>query len=86
MASILSRPQWVNADNTQAAGEAILHNVGGKAVTDIFFFREKGKNILEINFHANRPSVAILSLVLDFILPGSTLSPIDHIHYSGNPL
>ena len=37
-------------------------------------------NIIEIKFHAIWRSAAILSLVLDFILPGSTLSLIDYIH------
>ena len=35
---------FVNADNTQAAGEAILHSMEGKTMTDIFFSREKGKS------------------------------------------
>ena len=69
---------FVNADNTQAIGEAILHSMGGKVVTEIF--SKKGKKIIEIKFHANLRSAAILSLVLDFILSGSTLSPFDHIH------
>ena len=38
-------------------------------------------NIIEIKFHAIWRSAAILSLVLDFILSGSTLSPIDYIHW-----
>ena len=32
---------FVNADNTQAAGEAILHSMEGKTMTDIFFFSRK---------------------------------------------
>ena len=31
---------FVNADNTQAVGEAILHSMEDKAVTDIFFSRK----------------------------------------------
>ena len=32
---------FVNADNTQAAGEAILHSMEGKTMTDIFFSRKR---------------------------------------------
>ena len=32
---------FVNADNTQAAGEAILYSMEGKTMTDIFFLEKK---------------------------------------------
>ena len=32
---------FVNADNTQAVGEAILHIMEGKTMTDIFFSRKR---------------------------------------------
>ena len=41
---------------------------------------DKTVNIIEIKLHANWRSAAILSLVLDFILLGLMLSPLDHIH------
>ena len=32
---------FVNADNAQAAGEAILHSMEGKIMTDIFLSRKR---------------------------------------------
>ena len=32
---------FVNADNTQAAGEAILHSMEGKTMTHIFFLEKE---------------------------------------------